>query len=303
MNPWPAVLAGVASGMVARLGLLRVDYRSYPGYPHGYISHVAQGLVASLLGAVALPALVERQYTAVTFLSLVAQQFRDVRRMEREALGNLETTEMVPRGTDYIEGIARVFESRNYLVMMVGLGGAAAGLLATVVLLAPVLALGAGLVVGLLLAWWVTAVKPGRQVGDIARVRPASVRFDGANLFVEDIQIMNVGDADSRQEILAYGRGAIVEPLDRDARQTLADVGQRQAMVHDAAKVLGVRRDVDTQEFTPLARRHLPTGRVALYIVPDTGDSETLVAVIRRTPVLESARGTASYFDTRSREG
>ena len=33
----------------------------------------------------------------------------------------LEENTLVPRGLDYIEGIAKVFESRNYLVMLVAL--------------------------------------------------------------------------------------------------------------------------------------------------------------------------------------
>lgn len=66
-------------GILSRLNMLRTDYRQYPTYPHGKIIHVSLGVIAAGLGAVAVPALLEKNYTAVTFLSLAAQQFRDVR--------------------------------------------------------------------------------------------------------------------------------------------------------------------------------------------------------------------------------
>lgn len=93
--------------------MLRTDYRNYPSYPHGYIIHLSLGAIAASLAAIALPALLEEEYTAVTFLVLCAQQFRDIRNMERETLMKLEENTLVPRGLDYIEGIAKVFESRQ----------------------------------------------------------------------------------------------------------------------------------------------------------------------------------------------
>ncbi|HBK52913.1 MAG TPA: hypothetical protein DDZ44_03100, partial [Syntrophomonas wolfei] len=62
------------------------------------------------------PAIAKPDYVAVTFLALAAQQFREIRNMERETLSKLEESKLIPRGPDYIEGIARVFEARNYLV-------------------------------------------------------------------------------------------------------------------------------------------------------------------------------------------
>ena len=116
-----AILLGFATGVIARFCMLRSDYRNYPSYPHGYIIHLSLGAIASILAALAVPALIEEELTAVTFLVLCAQQFRDIRSMERETLMKLEEQALVPRGPDYIEGIAKVFESRNYLVMLVAL--------------------------------------------------------------------------------------------------------------------------------------------------------------------------------------
>ena len=61
---------------------------------------------------------IEKDFSAITFLTLAATQFRDVRNMERNTLQQLDGYELVPRGNTYIEGIALVFESRNYLAML-----------------------------------------------------------------------------------------------------------------------------------------------------------------------------------------
>ena len=39
--------------------------------------------------------------------------------MERDSLKALEDNELVPRGSEYIESIARVFETRYYIVIVV----------------------------------------------------------------------------------------------------------------------------------------------------------------------------------------
>ena len=72
------ILAGVIAGVSSRIVLLRIDYRQYPGYPHGYLAHLSLGFVSSALGAVAIPAILKPDYTAVTFLALAAQQFRAI---------------------------------------------------------------------------------------------------------------------------------------------------------------------------------------------------------------------------------
>lgn len=292
MNPAPffdlrAFLLGLAAGVIARYLMLRIDYRQYPGYPHGYVSHVTHGFLAAGLGAIAWPALISQELSAFTFLALAATQFRDIRRMEREALSLQEQTELVKRGVDYIEGIAKVFEARNYLVMFVAaVSSVAAHQWGTVPgVIAPVVAYLASV-----------HLARGRQIGDIARVRAAPVSFDGPLLKVGDIGLMNVGLEADRQVILEHGLGAILEPVTPDARRTLADTGQRQAILHDVATVLGLRKDVDTVAFTPLARRNLNTGEVGFVVVVEEPDFEVLAEVVRAVPLLESARSRAAHL-------
>ena len=97
-----AILLGLFSGVAARLCMLRSDYRNYPSYPHGYIIHLSLGAIAAVLASLAVPALIEEELTAITFLVLCAQQFRDVRNMERDTLMTLEEQMLIPRGADYI---------------------------------------------------------------------------------------------------------------------------------------------------------------------------------------------------------
>lgn len=275
-----AILLGVLLGSIFRLFLLRMDYRQYPSYPHGYITHLAFGFIASVLGAVAVPAILSKEFTAVTFLALAAQQFREIRNMERTTLAKLDESELVPRGADYIEGIARVFEGRNYLAIMVSLvtstltvwQGAVTGILGG---LATALALG--------------PLRKGQSIGDIAVVRLGQVSFRDSYLHVDDILIMNVGLVSSRQLMQKKGIGVVLEPKNDDARATIANLGQRQAVAHEVATLLGVQKDVDEPEFTPLCRIDTATGRAALFIVPVELDKNLAVEAVKKVPVLESA--------------
>ena len=184
-----ASIAGVVGGTIGRYYMLRSDYRQYPSYPHGVVTHMSLGLIAALLGAVAIPALAEREFTAVTFLALAATQFRDIREIERKTLANIDRSELVARGPDYVEGIARVFESRNYLVILIAIicsgftyyGGIEMALVASI----PAILI-------------CNRLMRGKQVGQIARVRPGEIRFEGVNLYVEDIHFMNLGTRKAR---------------------------------------------------------------------------------------------------------
>lgn len=277
-----AIVLGTAVGTAARFLMLRSDYRQYPSYPHGHVTHLSLGFIAAFLGAVAVPALVAREFTAATFLALAAQEFRQIRDMERKMLEKLEEEELVPRGADYIEGIARTFEARNYLTMLVALVTSSLTLFA---------GWAAGLAGGLLATW--AAVRffmRGEVVGDIAEVVPARAWFDGAYLKVGEVVMLNVGLPQAREKLLREGLAVLIKPKDDNARATLHNRGQRQAIVHTAAALIGTKREIGEQEWTPLARKHIDTGEIALFILPVEPDIEALIDAVKRVPVLESAR-------------
>ena len=290
---WAAILTGVGLGTLARLAMLRTDYRQYPSYPHGYASHLALGVVAAFAGAVVIPALMLREITAVTFLLLVAQQFREVRDLERKTLEKMEETELVRRGAAYIEDIAKVFEARNYLTIFTALTASAVTLALWpwaeprgLVWMAPAGGVLAGTAV-------ILAGRRGLDrvtLGSVCRIRLGDLHFEDTLLWVDDINIEEIGLVKAREDYRRHGLGVVIEPKDDDARATLANLGQRQAIAHDAASILGVRKDRDSPEYTPLVRLHLDTGRAALAICPIEPDAGPLLAAVRAVPVIEGAR-------------
>lgn len=274
------VVAGISAGIITRLALLRVDYRQYPGYPHGFVTHLSLGFIAASLGAIAVPALLEPDYTAFTFLALAAQQFREIRNMERQTLESLEESELVERGKEYIEGIARTFEARNYLVMATGFLTA---------LITQTLGTLAGLAAGIVMILLSLLLKSGNTIGDICEVVPAKLHFEETILKVDHIGIMSVGLTERRKKIAKEGLGVIIKPKNDDARATIHDMGQRIAIAHTAATILGTKKDIDLPEFTPLLRKDPDTGQVGFYILPNEPDMKALIEAVKQTPVLESA--------------
>lgn len=272
---------------MARLLLLRVDYRQYPSYPQGYLTHLFLGFIAAAIGGVALPALLSRHYEAVTFLALAATQFRDIRAMERDSLAALEATELVNRGPAYIEGIAKVFEARNYVAMATALVTGAVFLFVPGSRWA---AAAAALVAGSLTVLLLHRAMTGRRVGDYARLELVPLRFEGPFLFAGDALLINVGSQEARQVYLERGLGLVLHPVNADARATLSSPGQRQAIVHDVSAILGVRRDIDEPEYAPIARLDDHSGSIGLAIVPLYRDGQALLEAVSRVPVLEGVR-------------
>ncbi|SHS36064.1 Uncharacterised protein [Mycobacteroides abscessus subsp. abscessus] len=274
------ILFGVVVGTATRIYMLRTDYRQYPTYLHGKIIHVALGFIAAGLGTVAIPSILEEEFTAITFLTLAASQFRDVRNMERNTLNELDNYELVPRGKTYIEGIAIAFESRNYLVIFTSFLSTLGYLLFNI---------WGGLIAAVIAILISTKLMSGGRLGDIVEVEYIEPRFDGPGLYVDNIYIMNIGLPERQKEVLRYGMGFILKPKNFDARATIANLGQRQAILHDVSNSLGVYRDSGTPALVPLAKRDLDDGRVGVFILPQENDIEKAMKIIEKVPTLENA--------------
>ena len=121
LNDIYVIITGIVMGTAARLITLKVDLRQIPTYPSAYFNNIILGLIASALGAIAIPALLAKDFVSVTFLTVAVQQFREVRIIERESFEKLEHTEYVQRGDAYIDGISKTFESRNYISLITAL--------------------------------------------------------------------------------------------------------------------------------------------------------------------------------------
>ncbi|WP_188455070.1 YIEGIA family protein [Virgibacillus oceani] len=275
-----SIIIGVFFGMTSRIMMLRTDYRQYPTYPHGKIIQVSLGFIAAGLGALVVPALLNKEYTAVTFLALAAQQFRDVRKMERETLTNIDEMELVPRGTAYIEGIAMVFEGRNYLVIFSAL--VASGF---TMLFAWYWGILAGIVSLFISRWF----KSGKALKEIADVRLMDVRVDGPDLYVGSTYIMNVGLPKDIKIIEENGMGVLLTPKDKSAKVTLSDLGQRQAILHNLSVILGVYRDSSEPALVPMAKLDLDSGELALFLLPREKDPNQVINIVKGAPTLENA--------------
>ncbi len=274
------IIFGVAIGTAVRIFMLRTDYRQYPTYLHGKIIHLSLGFIAASLGTIAVPSIMEKEFTAVTFLTLAASQFREVRNMERNTLTEMDSYELVPRGKTYIEGIAISFESRNYLVIFTSF---------TVTLCYLALNIWAAILASVISFALSGMLMSGSKLSDIVTIEYSEPYFEGAGLYVDNIYIMNIGLPERQEELLKYGMGFILTPKSFSMRSTIANLGQRQAILHDVSVMLGVFRDSGTPALVPLIKRDLNDGRIGVFILPQEQDVETAKEIIASVPVLENA--------------
>ncbi|MCY8009098.1 YIEGIA family protein [Bacillus haynesii] len=275
------IILGIIAGIVVRVYMLRTDYRQYPTYLHGKTIHIALALIAASIGAIIIPSILKSDYTAITFLTLAATQFRDVRNMERETLTQLDGYELVSRGSTYIEGIAIAFESRNYIVIFTSLLTTLAYILFSSVW--------AGLAAALICFIAGRILMSGSFIKDIVDIEYTKPHFEGAGLYVDNIYIMNIGLPEKQKLILEHGMGFILKPKNFNSAVTIANLGQRQAILFDVSNVLGVYRDSGEPSLSPLAKRDLNDGRVAVFVLPVIKDKETAIRVIGDVPTLENA--------------
>ncbi len=268
-------------GTLARAFMLRVDYRQFPSFPHSYVIHLMIGIIASTLGALFLPALIEKEYIAVTFLTVGAQQFREVRNLERESMEKIEESEIIPKGSAYIEGIAKLFEARNYMALVTAV--------VTSILyyyLGWVVAVLGGGITAYLLHLFVT----GPHVSDMARIQIVPLNIQGNNIGIDDVIMMNIGEEEALEKWRKEGVGIKVIPRDENARASLANLGQRQAILHDLSILMGVKLDKGIQQFTPLARLQIDEGTLNIIIIPQEPDSKYIEKAVEKIPIIESTQ-------------
>jgi uncharacterized protein len=276
------IVTSIIIGTLARIITIKEDFRQYPSYPNGYLIHLVLGFVAAALGAVAIPALMTKNFIAVTFLTLAIQQFRDVRKSERESLKDLENTEFAYRGNAYIDGISKTFESRNYFSLLVALGtGITIQLVDSKSSLINIVS---GAIVGFILIYVLNRFSKGKTIGDISEVKEGKIEVKNHELFVDGIYVSNLlGTENASKLFQEEGRAVIIYPKKDHFRVTLENFGQRQAALFEATKTLGVKR----YHFT---RRDFNDGRVVIALVPIVNDIDGLIEVVKKTPLLESSK-------------
>lgn len=284
------IVTAIVVGTLARVLTIKEDYRQYPSYPNGYLIHLLTGFVAASLGAVAIPALMTKNFVAVTFLTLAIQQFRDVRKTERESLKDLENTEFAYRGDAYIDGISKTFEARNYFALIVSF---ATGLTIQIVKTNSIwINILCGSVVGFIVLFVLKRFSKGKTVGDIANVEECKVEIKGSELFVDGMYVSNqLGTENARKLFKNEGIAVVIYPREEHFRITLDNYGQRQAIIFEATRSVGVKR----YHFT---RKDYEKGRVVITLVPIVKDVNKLIETVKNTPLLESAKKSHSVMQT-----
>ncbi|KXS36956.1 MULTISPECIES: YIEGIA family protein [unclassified Candidatus Frackibacter] len=284
------ITTAVITGTSARLLVLKQDYRQYPSYPNGYLIHIVTAIIAAFLGAVAIPALLTKNFVAVTFLSLAIQQFRDIRKMERDSLKDLENTEYTYRGNAYIDGIAKTFESRNYFALVVSfLTALTIQLLNYKIIWVNVVS---GVIAGAISTYLLKRFSKGKTIGDIADVEMAEVQVKGSELYVNDIYVSNLlGSENASKMYQEEGIAAIIYPREEHFRITLDNFGQRQAALFETTRAMGVKR----YSFT---RKDYKQGRVVITLVPIIKDTDAFIEAIKKTPLLENVKKSHSVMET-----
>lgn len=280
---WDPMIVGFIAGFISRVLYLKSGRSHTPGYPSGFIIQIAIAVIAGMIGSSVIVALIGKQFTAATFLTLAATQFFNVRTNERKTLEQEEGLILVGRGAGYIEGIALTYEARNFLGMLVAL---ATSLVAE-------WTVWAGIIAGIIFIIIGEVFMSGPRIGELIDVEPAKLKFEkGSLLYVGEVMMMEVGLPDTRERILERGVGVMLLPRDLRGEAVLWNIAQRQAIAHQAAVAVGVQKDVGYPEQTSLCRMEMPagTGQAGLFIIPVEQNVDTLIKAIKNTPVLESGK-------------
>ncbi|MPW26010.1 hypothetical protein GC105_09425 [Alkalibaculum sp. M08DMB] len=283
------IFTSIIMGTFARIFMIRIDYRQYPSYPQSFVSHLILGFVAACLGSVVIPAFVSQDYSAVTFLALATSQFKDIRNMERQSLENLEDTELVMRGMAYIEDISKRFEARNYVAFITALFVCGISIVISN-FFTLYLQIALSVVGGFCIILFLNKLMKADTIIDIAEVKEATINFKGPLMCVDDVVIMNIGHNVSKEILIEKAVAIMLYPNDVNSVATLANIGQRQAILHNLATQLGIRKDVDEPDFTPLARREPETGNIAIVVLAMNNNIDDMISATKKVPVLESSR-------------
>lgn len=287
---------GLAIGLASRLIMLNLDQKQYPTQPNTLVSQLVLAFVASSLGALLVPALIERSYTSITFLSLAAQQFRQVRENRRNTLQNLEDSQLVKRGNSFIEEVARTYEVRNYMCVVtsfitVGLYY----LMEAEFKFDKDLNLIISSLVGIILALMLRKLLKRKDIGSVADVKIVDITFVNEVIMqIGDLKgITNVGLKSDRERFLSKGVGIEIIPKDNNYANAaiIYDPGQRQAIAYNLYSRLGVYREGNEPAFVPLPRRNPENESIMLAFIPMERDLGKVVEAVKSCPILSSSKG------------
>jgi hypothetical protein len=124
----------------------------------------------------------------------------------------------------------------------------------------------------------------GKNIAHICNISIGKIEVNGSELYVDGIFVTNyLGTDISREMFMTEGIAVVLEPKNPSCRLTLENYGQRQAVLFEAVRALGVKR-------YNFMRRHFPTGRVVIAFVPTVRNPDLLLKAVSNTPILENSR-------------
>lgn len=284
-------------GILCRGLVLRVTDRQYPTRPQDFLEQIITSGLAASLGAIALPALLDKEFSALTFFAVAIQQFQGLGEQERISLKNIDEDEIVPKGSAYVEEISSTYESRCYISLLSALASSwlfivCNNRLKFGLFMCTVVATIGAAIVGLLIRQYLRR----HSIGDIADVRPAKLKFDGPLLKVNDVIISNIGLEDTRKKYLENGLAIEIVPKSIGDYGIISDIGQRQAIIHNIFIHMGVNKDVDEKDILTISKLNVDKNTVVIPFIPIMKNIDTMIGIAKSTPILETAKSKNSDY-------
>ena len=292
-----AFIVALFIGILCRGLVLRVTDKQYPTRPQDYLEQIIVSGLAASLGAIAFPALIDKEFSALTFFAVAIQQFQGISQEEKITIENIDNSEVVPKGAAYIEEISSTYESRSYISLF-------SSLVASVIYLyfaraykfgflpCTILAIIGGAIVGLIFKRYLRR----RSIGDIADVVEAKINFEGPILYVNDVYISNIGLDATKDRYINEGIAIEVIPKDMKAYGIISDLGQRQAILHNLYIHFGINKDVDEKDLLAITKMDFEKNTLVIPYLPLVKDIDELIKVVKSAPILEVAKGKQSIY-------
>jgi hypothetical protein len=149
-----------------------------------------------------------------------------------------------------------------------------------------------GMIVGFIGIYFLKRFSKGKTIGDIANVELAEVNIKDSELYVDDIYVSNLlGSEIASKMYQEEGIAAIIYPKEEHFRITLDNFGQRQAILFEATRAVGVKRF----NFT---RKDYEKGRVVITLIPIIDDQDAFIEAIKKTPLLENVKKSHRVMKT-----
>ncbi len=284
-------------GVLSRLIVLRIVNKQQPTQPQDYIEQLILSFIASALGAVAFPALLDKEFAALTFLAVGIQQFQEVASEEEITLSNIDDSELIRKGMTYIHDVAKNYEVRNYLSIFSSLAASIAFItIFNTFKVNFIMCTISSIVATGIVGYIFKKILANKSLEDIVDVEVVPIEFDGALLKVGGVVLTNIGLEASKQRYLEKGIGLKVIPKDMVSAGIIGDPAQQQVMLHNVYLHMGIDRDVDEPEFIPIARTNPKDNSVNFGYIPLVRDVDLTVEAIKSAPILDSSKGNNNAY-------